>query len=56
MPKKKETESQEAQSERFRKAVSDAIADGDLNPDEADRAFEALVTAPRSKAQRTAQE
>lgn len=43
MPKKKEAETQEAQSERFRDAVRAAIAAGELNPTEADERFERLV-------------
>lgn len=43
MPKKKNPESQQQQSERFRKAVRDAVADGELNPGEADAAFEKLM-------------
>lgn len=46
MPKKKAPpESQEAQSERFRKAVSDAVAAGELSPTEADDAFDNLMKA-----------
>ena len=45
MPKKKETETQEAQSERFCEAVRAAIVAGKLNPIEADEAFERLVDA-----------
>jgi hypothetical protein len=44
MPKKKNPESQEQQSERFRKAVRDAIAAGELNPVEADTAFEKVMS------------
>lgn len=40
MPKKKKQETQEEQSERFRAAVRQMIADGELNPTDADRAFE----------------
>ena len=49
MPKKKQTETQEAQSERFREAVRAAIAAGELNPTEADEAVSRLVPrlAPR---------
>jgi len=44
MPKKKDPpESQEEQSERFKKAVSDAVAAGELNPAEADEVLDALV-------------
>ena len=45
MPKKKGTETQETQSERFREAVRAAIAAGELNSTEADDAFERLVNA-----------
>lgn len=50
MPKKKAQESPEKQRERFEKAVRDAIDAGELNPIEADRAFDDLVR----KASRTA--
>lgn len=43
MPKKKAPESQSDQSERFRNAVRDMVAAGELNPTEADKAFEKLV-------------
>lgn len=43
MPKKKQPESQEEQSERFNKAVSNAVAAGELSPTEADERFEKLV-------------
>lgn len=43
MPKKKNQESQEQQSERFRKAVRDLVDAGELNPTEADKAFDRLV-------------
>ena len=43
MPKKKNQESQEEQSERFKKTVADLVAAGELNPTEADEAFEKLV-------------
>lgn len=43
MPHKKETETQEAQSERFREAVRAAIDAGELNPTEADERFERLM-------------
>lgn len=42
MPKKKKPETQEEQSERFRAAVRQMIADGELNPTEADDAFARL--------------
>ena len=43
MPKKKKPETQEEQSERFRAAVRQMIADGELNPTEADKAFDRLL-------------
>jgi polyhydroxyalkanoate synthesis regulator phasin len=43
MPKKKKPETQEEQSERFRAAVRQMIADGELNPTEADEAFDRLM-------------
>ncbi len=43
MPKKKPGMTPEEQSEKFREAVSAAVAAGDLNPEEADKAFERLV-------------
>ena len=43
MPKKEAQETPEAQRERFEKAVRDAIDAGELNPTEADTAFEKLV-------------
>lgn len=43
MPKKKNPESQKEQSERFKKTVADLVAAGELNPTEADEAFENLV-------------
>lgn len=51
MPKKKKQETQEEQSERFRAAVRQMIADGELNPTEADDAFTKLVdgVAPQKK-------
>ena len=42
MPKKKVHETQAEQSERFRKAVRDLVDAGELNPKEADEAFERL--------------
>ena len=54
MPKKKKQESQEDQSERFKKAVRDLIDAGELNPTEADEKFDRLMgnvrRAPNSKA------
>jgi polyhydroxyalkanoate synthesis regulator phasin len=43
MPKKKETPTQEDQSEPFREAVRAAIDAGELNPTEADAAFDNLM-------------
>jgi len=51
MPKKKTEDTQAEQSERFRKTVRDLIAAGELNPIEADEAFERLLSnaaPPRS--------
>lgn len=53
MPKKQKQESQQEQSERFRKAVQDLIDAGELNPTEADerfaRAMDRLATSTQSK-------
>lgn len=43
MPKKKKPETQEEQSERFRAAVRQMIADGELNPIEADNVFDKMM-------------
>ena len=43
MPKKKQKLTQKEQSERFKKAVQDMIDAGELNPTEADEAFERLI-------------
>lgn len=43
MPKKKNQESQEEQSERFRQAVRVLVDAGELNPTEADKAFDKLM-------------
>jgi polyhydroxyalkanoate synthesis regulator phasin len=43
MPKKKVTETQAEQSERFRQTVRDLVDAGELNPTEADDAFARLV-------------
>lgn len=40
MAKKEKQESQEEQSERFRKLVQDMVDAGELNPTEADRQFD----------------
>jgi polyhydroxyalkanoate synthesis regulator phasin len=42
VPKKKHHETQAEQSERFRKTVRDLVAAGELDPTEADKAFEKL--------------
>ncbi len=49
MPKKKKRETQKEQSARFKKAVQDMIDAGELNPTEADDAFERLMTAVADK-------
>lgn len=43
MPKKKAQETQTEQSERFRRTVTEMVAAGELNPTEADKAFETLI-------------
>jgi len=44
MPRNKaRADSQKEQSERFKKAVSDAVAVGELSPTEADDAFDSLT-------------
>jgi polyhydroxyalkanoate synthesis regulator phasin len=43
MPKKKNPESQKEQSERFKKTVADLVAAGELNPIDADKAFDQLM-------------
>lgn len=52
MPKKKNQETQEEQSERFRQTVRDLVAAGELNPIDADRAFSKLLdkAAPKRAA------
>ncbi len=49
MPRKKQTEPPEAQSERFREAVRELEAAGELNPIDADAALDKIVrdTRPR---------
>jgi polyhydroxyalkanoate synthesis regulator phasin len=51
MPKKKMTETQAEQSERFRKALREAIDAGELNPTEADEAFNLLVRRAKAHPQ-----
>lgn len=53
MPKKKQAETQEEQSERFRKAVRELIDAGELNPTEADAAFEKLIEGVAHSPKRT---
>lgn len=48
MPKKKNPESQEEQSQRFEKAVADLVAAGELNPIDADKALEKLVRTSKT--------
>ncbi len=43
MPKKKRQETQQEQSERFKQAVRDLVAAGELNPTDADAAFERIM-------------
>lgn len=43
MPKKKAEESAEEQVRRFEEAVAQMIADGELDPTEADATFEKLL-------------
>jgi polyhydroxyalkanoate synthesis regulator phasin len=43
MPKKKNPESQGQQSERFKQAVRDLVDAGELNPTDADAAFERIM-------------
>ena len=43
MPKKNNPESQEQQSQRFKDAVAARVAAGELNPTEADKAFDKLM-------------
>ncbi len=47
MPKKKVLETQEEQSERFRKAVRDLVDAGELNPIEAEGALEKMLEKQR---------
>ena len=43
MPKKQNQESQEQQSERFKKTVRDLVDAGDLSPADADAAFDKMM-------------
>lgn len=49
MPTKKNPESQKEQSERFKKTVADLVAAGELNPTEADEAFERAMDGIRTR-------
>jgi polyhydroxyalkanoate synthesis regulator phasin len=49
MPKKKNQETQEEQSERFRQTVRDLVDAGELNPIEADKALDGLVSKAASR-------
>ena len=52
MPKKKNPESQKEQSERFNKTVADLVAAGELNPTDADNAFDQLMDNVRIESKR----
>ena len=47
MPKKQNQESQAEQSERFKKTVADLVAAGELNPIDADTAFDKMMDKVR---------
>lgn len=47
MPKKKQSETQEQQSARFRAEVERLVAAGELNPTEADKALDRIVKKSR---------
>ena len=49
MPKKKRKETQEEQVARFREEVERMIADGELNPTEAEKTLDALVKVSRNR-------
>lgn len=49
MPKKKNQETQADQSERFKQAVRDLVDAGELNPTEADKAFDKLMGQVKTK-------
>jgi hypothetical protein len=49
MPKKKPGMTPEEQSDKFREAVRELIDAGELNPTEADKAFEALIQGAKQK-------
>jgi hypothetical protein len=49
MPKKKNQKTQEAPGERFKKTVADLEAAGELNPTEADKAFERLLNTMQNR-------
>jgi hypothetical protein len=48
MPRKKQPESPEEQSARFRAEVERLVAAGELNPTEADKALDRIVKKSRS--------
>jgi hypothetical protein len=47
MPKKTKEQSQEAQSEIFKREAQKLINAGELNPTDADKAFEKLIPSTR---------
>lgn len=49
MPKKKLKETQAEQSKRFKEEAEKLIADGELNPTEAEGALDKLVSSTSSK-------
>jgi hypothetical protein len=52
MPKKKNQETHEQQSERFRQTVRDLVDAGELNPTDADSAFSRLMDGVAKRAAR----
>lgn len=58
MPKKLRVETQQEQSRRFKRTVADMISAGELDPDEAEKAFEKLmrVAAPERPASKTSKD
>lgn len=51
MPKKRNEESQEEQSRRFKKAARDLISAGELNPTEAEAGLEGILGKIKEKQQ-----
>jgi polyhydroxyalkanoate synthesis regulator phasin len=49
VPKKKNQETQAEQSERFKQTVRDLVDAGELNPTEADKAFDKLMGQVKTK-------